>query len=139
MKQIPDHIFSRHENCGSWCNPTKKRTLNLSNDSLYDALVSLFEKYSLNFDKFFIAASSQSNGSFNNIVANKAHKNKCSSTTAICDIRVAAAACAENDSEKSILNVQNKLGFPSASQTVKYVRQSVIKRVKKSIANRSKV
>nr|XP_046484383.1 uncharacterized protein LOC124220050 [Neodiprion pinetum] len=67
LKQIPDHLFSRHENC---------------------------------------AASSQGNESFNNVVAHKAHKNKCLSTSAACDIRVASAVCVKNDGDASILNIQ---------------------------------
>lgn len=111
LKQIPDHTFSRHENCGNWCNPNKKHTLDLSDYTLYDALVRLFEKYASNAHKFSIAASSQSNESFNNIVANKAHKNKCLSTSASCDIRVAAAVCVKNDGEKSVLNIQKKIRY----------------------------
>ncbi|KAK0176941.1 hypothetical protein PV328_001039 [Microctonus aethiopoides] len=138
LKQIPDHIFSRHENCGNWCSPNKKHTLNLSDGILYDALIRLFEKYASNSHKFSIAASSQGNESFNNIVANKAHKNKCLSTTAACDIRVASAVCVKNDSEKSILNIQKKLDIPSGSRTITFVRQSDMKRKKRSLLSQSK-
>lgn len=85
LKQIPEHVFSRHENCGNWCNPNKKHTLPLTNEALYEELVCFFDKYASNSHKFSVAASSQSNESFNNIVANKAHKNKCLSTSAACD------------------------------------------------------
>ncbi|XP_044594135.1 uncharacterized protein LOC123271775 isoform X2 [Cotesia glomerata] len=138
LKQIPDHLFNRHENCGSWCNPNKKHTINLSDETLYDALVNLFKKYASNSHKFSIAASSQANESFNNIVANKAHKNKCLSTTAACDIRVATAVCIKNDGNQSILNIQNKLDIPNGSRTVKYVHDSDIAREKKSTSNKSK-
>ncbi|KAK0073277.1 hypothetical protein PV325_009987 [Microctonus aethiopoides] len=40
LKQISaDHIFSRHENCGNWCKPNKKHTLNSSDEALYNELV----------------------------------------------------------------------------------------------------
>ena len=50
-------------------------------------LVQLFTKYAANASKFSVAASSQANESFNNIVANKAPKNKCLSRSETCDFR----------------------------------------------------
>ncbi|XP_046410232.1 uncharacterized protein LOC124174789 [Neodiprion fabricii] len=138
LKQIPDHLFSRHENCGNWCNPNKKHTLNLSDETLYGALVNLFEVYAANSHKFSVVASSQGNESFNNVVAHKAHKNKCLSTSAACDIRVASAFCVKNDGDKSVLNIQKKLNLPNGLQTVKYVRQMDVHREKITIFNQTK-
>ncbi|XP_034944882.1 uncharacterized protein [Chelonus insularis] len=86
----------------------KKHTIHFSNEALHEELVDLFQKYASNSSKFSIAASSQSNESFNNIVANKAHKNKCLSTSAACDIRVAEAVCVKNDGEKRKETVKDK-------------------------------
>lgn len=68
LRNIPDHLFNSHENCGSWCNRkngSNKRTIILKNNSLYNALSDLFKKYAANAQKFSIAASSQANESFN--------------------------------------------------------------------------
>ncbi|KAK0181801.1 hypothetical protein PV327_004049 [Microctonus hyperodae] len=81
LNKIPDHVFGRHENCGTWCKST----------------------------------SSQANESFNNIVANKAHKNKCLSTSAACDIRIADAVCTKNDGEARIKI--NETNDPNESPT----------------------
>jgi len=48
----------------------------------------------------------QENESFNNIVANKTHKNKYLSRSVACDFRVANSVCVKNDGESSILNVK---------------------------------
>ncbi|XP_074108430.1 uncharacterized protein LOC141533438 [Cotesia typhae] len=136
--QIPDHIFSRHENCGTWCNPSKNHTLKLSDETLYEELVHLFDKYAQNSHKFSIAASSQGNESFNNVVANKAPKNKCLSTSVACDIRVAEAVCAKNDGEQSILNIKQRLKIPAGSHTIKYVQRSEVKRQKRLTMSKSK-
>lgn len=138
LKQIPDHIFNRHENCGSWCNPDKKHTLNLSDENLHEELVRFFEKYASNSHKFSVAASSQGNESFNNIVANKAHKNKCLSTSAACDIRVAEAVCVKNDGEESILHIKRKMNIPSGSRTIEFVKRSDSKRLQRSQRSQSK-
>ncbi|KAK0077202.1 hypothetical protein PV326_010206 [Microctonus aethiopoides] len=115
-----------------------RNTLNLSDEALYEELVRLFQKYASNSHKFSIAASSQSNESFNNIVANKAHKNKCLNTSAAYDIRVAAAVCAKNDGEESILNIKIKLDIPIGSRIFEFVHRSDIKRQKRSIVSQSK-
>ncbi|KYQ49305.1 hypothetical protein ALC60_11637 [Trachymyrmex zeteki] len=109
IKRIPDHVFGNHENCEDWCKPKEKHAVNLSDQTLYQELVQFFGKYAANAHKFSISASNQANESFNNIVTNKAHKNKCLSRSAACDFRVANSVCVKNDGESSILNVQEKL------------------------------
>lgn len=90
LKKIPVHLFGAHENCGNWCKPNKKHIILLTDKPLYDELFKLFDKYAANAPKFSVAASSQANESFNNIVVHKAHKNKCLSKSAACDYRVKA-------------------------------------------------
>ena len=77
LKRITDHVFGYHENCGDWCIPKKRHSITLSDQTLYHELVQFFNKYAANAHKFSVAASSQANESFNNIVAHKAHKNNC--------------------------------------------------------------
>lgn len=69
LKQIPDHLFGLHENCDSWCNKNRKHAFQFSDENFFEALTELFNKYASHSHKFSIAASSQSNESFNNIVA----------------------------------------------------------------------
>lgn len=93
LKKLPDHFFGRHENCGNWCKPKSKHTIQLSEPDLYDELVQFFGKYAANAGKFSVAASSQANESFNNIVTHEAAKNICLSKSAACDFRVADSVC----------------------------------------------
>jgi len=138
LKKIPDHAFGNHENCGDWCKPKEKHTINLSDQALYQELVQFYNKYAANAHKFSMLASSQANESFNNIVANKAHKNKCLSRSAACDFRVANSVCVKNDGESSILNVQERLRLPRGSHTAKYAFQSDCKRSKRAVRDKSR-
>lgn len=83
LKRIPDHLYGRHENCSSWCKPKSKHTVLLSDNDLHKKLVNFFDKYAANSHKFSISAASQINEAFNNIVAHKAKKNECLSTSAL--------------------------------------------------------
>lgn len=60
LRQIPDHAFGNHENCGQWCsrksNDDKKQTILLKDAELYNKLKQLFIKYTNNAAKFSIAA-----------------------------------------------------------------------------------
>lgn len=120
LKKLPDHLFGSHENCGKWCNSSKSHTVQLKDQALYEQMVIFFEKYATNAHKFSVAASSQANESLNNIIANKAHKSKCLSTSASCDFRVADSVCVKNDGKRSILNVQNNAGIPIGTFTSKF-------------------
>lgn len=132
LKKIPDHLFGSHENCGNWCKPKKKHTILLSDKPLYHALVTFFSTYAENAHKFSVAASSQANESFNNIVANKAHKNKCLSRSAACDFRVADSVCVKNDGEHSLLNVQKTAGLTVGTHTIKFASVADSKRLRRA-------
>ncbi|KYQ50077.1 Fatty acid synthase, partial [Trachymyrmex zeteki] len=133
LKRIPDHVFDNHENCGDWCKPKEKYTVNLSDRTLY-----FFSKYAANAHKFSISASSQANENFNNIVANKAHKNKCLNRSVASDFRVTNSVCVKNDGESSTLNVQEKLQLPRGSHTVKYAFKADRKRSKRVVRDKSR-
>lgn len=112
LRSIPDHIFNRHENCGSWCvrkNGSGQQKITLIDPSLFDALSTLFEKYATNAYKFSIAASSQANESFNNIMAHKAPKNICYSTSESSSYRLASAVCTKNEGDSYVADVRKRL------------------------------
>ncbi|XP_058808409.1 uncharacterized protein LOC131673999 [Phymastichus coffea] len=137
LKRLPDHFYGRHENCGFWCKYKDKHTLTLTNNELYEKLVQLLNKYAANAAKFSVAASSQTNKSFNNVVAHKAHKNQCLSTTATCDVRVGDSVCTWNDGEKAILNFRTRLGFEEQCFSALYAEGADRKRLKRKLANSS--
>lgn len=137
LKIIPDHLFGHHQNCGGWCKKEKKHTVSLSDELLYKDLVTLFHKYAANSEKFSVAASSQINESFNNIVAHKAPKNICLSKSAACDIRVADGVCTLNDGEKCVVNYKKSMKIPTGSFTESYVVASDRKRLKRKIKSKT--
>lgn len=137
LKKLPDHFFGRHENCENWCKPKSKHTVQLS-VFLYDELVQFFGKYAANAGKFSVAASSQANESFNNIVTHKAAKNKYLSKSAACDFKVADNVCVKNDGEQSILNMQKRLGISEGSHSVKYAIVADNKRCKRFLKDKLK-
>lgn len=111
LRSIPDHVFDRHEQCGKWCkreDDFKTPTITFNEEMLYSKLSSIFYKYADNAEKFSIAASSQANESFNNVIAHKAPKNVCYSRSAAADFRVASAVCSKNDGEVSLLHIKEK-------------------------------
>ncbi|KAK0170513.1 hypothetical protein PV328_008351 [Microctonus aethiopoides] len=119
LRQIPNHVFGNHDNCGQWChrkssdenNNGEKKTILLKDARLYNKLQQIFFKYANNAAKFSIAASSQANESMNNIMAHKAPKNRCYSLSESADFRLASAVCAKNDGEGHLLHVMTKLSI----------------------------
>lgn len=134
LRSIPDHLFNCHENCGPWCNRkdgTSRQKIILSDNSLYNDLSTLFTKYAVNAHKFSIAASSQANESFNNIMAHKSPKNICYSQSESSSFRLASSVCVKNDGESYLTGVREKLGLPLGQYTTFYAKQSDLKRVKR--------
>lgn len=135
LRSIPDHMFDNHENCGIWCNRkngASKQKIILSDNSLYNELSSMFTKYAANAPKFSIAASSQANESFNNIMAHKSPKNICYSQSESSSFRLASAVCDKNDGESYLLDVRENLGLTPGRYTSLYVEQANSKRLKRS-------
>ncbi|KAJ8671540.1 hypothetical protein QAD02_002799 [Eretmocerus hayati] len=106
LRQIPDHLFGNHKNCGEWCESDRVHAVQLKDPKLYDASSKIFEKYAQNANKFSIAASSQPNESVNNMVAYKSEKDICLSQSESCDFKVASEVCVKNDGEQSILEIE---------------------------------
>ena len=135
LRRIPGHLFGQHENCGFWCKLKEKHTVEFSDNDLLEKLEQFFNKYATNAGKFSVAASSQTNESFNNVMAHKAHKNHCLSTNGACDFRAADAVCVLNDGEKSIANFRIQAGLPSEPFTVRYSDSADRKRLKRKIVD----
>ena len=120
---IPDHMFNKHENCGSWCkreNQDSLQTFVLQDPDLYDKLVDFFTKYARNAAKFSVAASSQANESLNSVIASKAPKSRCYSKSESADYRVACAVLAKNEGDIGLLAVKKKLGVTPGFFTSKF-------------------
>lgn len=117
LKEIPNHLYECHKNCGNWCQPKKKHTIQLSDQALYSELKIFFDKNARNARKFSVAASSQRNESFNNIVAHKAHKNKCLSKSTACDFRIADAVCVFNKGQRSVMHFRERIRLPEGTHT----------------------
>lgn len=129
LRCIPDHFFNRHKNCGIWChrdseNHSKNQKIIFKNPALYDQLTMMFTKYAKNAHKFSIAASSQANESFNNIMAHKAPKNICYSRSESCCYRLASAVCTKNDGESYLTDVEKKLLSSPGKHTKNFLRHN---------------
>lgn len=101
-KRIPNYVFDNHKNCGRMQIEREKRLIcliKLYTKNQYNFLVNMQHMHIFYIDIY------QENESFNNIVANKTHKNKYFSRSVAYDFRVANSVCVKNDGESSILNV----------------------------------
>lgn len=92
IKNIPDHAFDKHENCGSWCRSGKEnyqRSYDVYNPTLYEKLKDLFNELKENAYSFIMAGSSQANESLNNTMCSKNPKRLCLSKSGSSDRRYA--------------------------------------------------
>ncbi|XP_046465905.1 uncharacterized protein [Neodiprion pinetum] len=131
IRNIPEHVFGQHENCGVWCKGTHK--IELKNQQLYTKLSELFGKYADNAAKFSVAASSQANESINNIMAHKAPKNCCYSLSESGDYRLASTVCTKNEGEKHIMDVNSKLNVSPGKHTASFAKVLDTKRKKRAM------
>ncbi|XP_046602221.1 uncharacterized protein LOC124295712 [Neodiprion lecontei] len=136
IRNIPDHLYDNHENCGSWCSRrsgSKEQTILLTNLSLFDKLSALCEEYAANANKFSIPASSQANESFNNIMAHKSPKNICYSRSESSSYRLASSVCTKNDGDSCIVEIRQKLQLSPGRHTLFYTKQLDAKRQKRAL------
>ncbi|XP_046739525.1 uncharacterized protein LOC124407446 [Diprion similis] len=132
LRNIPEHFFGRHENCGTWCKQPHK--IVLQNVQLHAKLSEIFEKYAGNAAKFSIVASSQPNESFNNMMAHKTPKNGCYSQSEAADYRLASTVCTKNEGEMFVLNVNSKyLNLSPGKYTESFTKKLDQKRKKRAI------
>ncbi|XP_048514966.1 uncharacterized protein LOC125501887 [Athalia rosae] len=141
LRQIPDHAFGNHENCGKWCsrksNDDKKQKILLKDAALYNKLKQIFIKYANNAAEFSIAASSQANESVNNIMAHKALKNRCYSLNVMLKLNVSPSKFTESftvkaDKMKSQRAEKSKL---PQSKT----RRNILKQERENLRKKKKI
>lgn len=135
IRNIPDHVYNSHENCGEWCkrcDDNTQQTIVLKDESLYLSLRELFEKYANNAAKFSVVASSQANESLNNMIACKAPKMRCYSKSQSADVRVASAVLSKNEGDQGIIRVTQLLGLQAGTYTSAYCLRSDKLRIIKS-------
>ncbi|XP_058807184.1 uncharacterized protein LOC131673301 [Phymastichus coffea] len=137
LRRMPEHLYGRHENCGFWCKYKEKHTILLTDENLYTMLVDFFNKYAANAGKFSVAASSQANESFNNVIAHKAHKNQCLRRSEACDFRVGNGVCAWNYGEKCMAKFRMRVNLSEGLYTLKYATTADGKRFTRKQTNTS--
>ena len=84
IRNISDHYFNSHENCGEWCgykNNTDTYTHSVikegfKNPNFFQSLRNIFETLANKASSFSAGASSNANESLNSMIASKAPKNK---------------------------------------------------------------
>ncbi|XP_074109350.1 uncharacterized protein LOC141534112, partial [Cotesia typhae] len=136
IRNIPNHLYDNHENCGSWCcrrSGSGEQTILLTNLTLFDQLSAVCEKYAASANKFSIPASSQANESFNNIMAHKSPKNICYSKSESSSYRLASSVCTKNDGDSCVVEIRKKLKLSPGLHTSLYAEQSDNKRKKRAI------
>ena len=128
IKNIPYHCFNNHSNCGTWCGylndpDNYKHSVigdGFKNDSLFEALKSLFDNLSKNTDRFSAGVSSNANESLNATIVSKAPKSRTYGMSTSGNIRVACAVNKKNDGEAFIPNLAAKLNVSPGKNTQKY-------------------
>lgn len=95
----------------------------------------IFSVYADNASKYCVAASNQSNETFNNIICHKFPKNKSYSTSG--HIRVASAVLNKNDGDSYLLNVKKSLGLTICTSLKKFCMVTDKNRIKNSIESKS--
>ena len=118
---IVPHVFGEHEHCGgSWCkfkeNPSRKYKhlpykRPLTSSDLRASLERVFCKNAANSSNICPNASSNSNESFNTVVASKARKSCHFSNSESFDFRLAAAVCQKNMGDNYMHSVYESLGL----------------------------
>lgn len=131
---IRDHVYDKHDNCGSWCrcSETRKPTVVLTDPNLYTALYEHLLKYANNASKFTVNATTQNNENLNGIISHTMRKDHSLSLTASADFRVAAGVLTKNEGESHLMIMEDKLAIPNGDITREFaLRQDEIRREKK--------
>ena len=114
LKNIPDHLFYKHSNCGEWCRGDTENScgIYLNNNDLFKALEDFFSQLAENAHKFTLAASSQSNESFNHSMCSKAPKRISYSTPESADFRFSATVAQKNEGKNYLFKCMDNLQIP---------------------------
>ena len=129
LRNIPDHVFNRHSNCGNWCrfatNPTnyEHRVIKggFQSSRLLEDLRNIFGKLADNVDRIAPGASSQANESLNASMTSHYPKSRCYSQTASGDFRFSCAVSGKNIGEGYIQAALKKRFLSPGIHTTKYV------------------
>ncbi|KAK0156858.1 hypothetical protein PV328_012198, partial [Microctonus aethiopoides] len=81
LKNLPYHVFDRHDHCGSFCGYHKDKenydtSRHFKNEVLFNALKNLFDKLAQNAAEYSLAGSSQPNESLNNSMSSHCPKSR---------------------------------------------------------------
>lgn len=118
LLSIRDHLYGQHENCGEWCRKdAEEHTIQLKSQKLHSCLYDHLAKYANNANKFAFAATTQLNENFNGVVSHRMPKNRCYSTSASADYRVAGAVLSANEGNKHLMSMETELKIPFGSHT----------------------
>ena len=118
LKNIPNHVFGNHTNCGNWCLKSKKdHTILLKDNNLFQALSQIFKMYAANAHKFSISASSQRNECLNQVITKTYPKDKCYSRSESGDFRVACGVVQFNEGTNGMQIIKNLLHLSPGQHT----------------------
>ena len=122
INYITQHAFGNNDNCQEWCgyladpNNYKHQTLSygkdLKNEDLKGSLSRLFSIYASNAEKLSKLGSTQSNESFNAMVAAVAPKSRHYSSSDSLEFRVSTAVCKKNLGSNYCVKLMEKLKVP---------------------------
>lgn len=104
VRNIPNHLFNIHDNCGDWCGYKKDpehydhSTIpgGFKNPKLFNVLKKTFDKLADNADSYAAGLSTNTNESLNGSMATKCPKRLCFSQSASADNRFAAVVAEKN-------------------------------------------
>ena len=126
INNITQHAFGNHDNCQEWCgyladpDNYKHQTLpyskDLKNEDLKGSLSKLFSIYASNAEKLSKLGSTQSNESFNAMVAAVAPKSRHYSSFDSVDFRLSTAVCKKNLGSNYCVKLMEKLKVPGNRQ-----------------------
>ncbi|KAK0160250.1 hypothetical protein PV328_007678 [Microctonus aethiopoides] len=121
LRNIPDHAFNNHNNCGHWCRYAKNpSTYEHKSPDLYEDLKDIFGKLADNADRFAAGASSQANESLNATMTSHYPKSQCYSQTASGNFRFGCAIGEKNLGERYIQEAATKRLLSPGFHTTKY-------------------
>lgn len=146
IRNLPDHVFDKHENCGSFCKFDKEKddydnSRHMKNPVLYQHVKKLFSDLANNAGKFVLAASSNTNESINNSMASYCPKSHSYSTTESADFRFACTVAHKNLGKDYILRVLEKMNLSYSKKLVYYcnsAKKKAIKRLQRETDPRTK-
>ena len=127
---IVDHAFDDHSSCSEeWCEFFKDREnykhkslpygKDLVGEDLRRSLKNVFERYAYHAEKLAPSGSTQSNESFNQMIAAKAPESL--------SFRFGAAVCIKNEGQKYVADVFQKLKIPVSTATRVYAARLIRK------------